>query len=190
MPPKVKFTKEEIIDAAFRLVAEGGMKNLSTTKVAKKLNSSVHPIYSNLNSVRNLKKEVYKQALLLFKEYVLNKYDDKLYISFAIGEALFAWDHRNLHIALSDENEEEYLEDFYEFSIERMNMLIENEDFADVPKNKVVSFYMQSGAYTIGLGKLISTDYFRIFGRDDMYRAVRQAVISLYEGIIVKGIKG
>jgi AcrR family transcriptional regulator len=47
MPPKVQFSKEQILDTAFELVAEAGMAALSVRALAKRLGSSVAPIYVN-----------------------------------------------------------------------------------------------------------------------------------------------
>ena len=47
--PKVKFTKEIIVEAAYELMKIEGFNNLSVRKIAKYLKSSTAPIYFNFN---------------------------------------------------------------------------------------------------------------------------------------------
>ena len=46
MPPKFKFTKDEIVSAAFGIVREGGEDALTAREVAKRLGSSTSPIFT------------------------------------------------------------------------------------------------------------------------------------------------
>ena len=55
MPRKIVFTKEQIIEMAFRIVDEEGMDNLSARRLAKALKSSVAPIYSNFKDFNALR---------------------------------------------------------------------------------------------------------------------------------------
>ena len=44
MPPKVKVTKDMVIDAAFEIAREAGAENINARTVAKKLNCSTQPV--------------------------------------------------------------------------------------------------------------------------------------------------
>ena len=50
MPPKPKFTKEDIVEAAFNIVREQGWEALTQRSIAQKLNASIGPIYSSLSN--------------------------------------------------------------------------------------------------------------------------------------------
>lgn len=58
MPPKPKFSKEQIIDAAFEIAKLEGMDSITIRKVAEKLGSSIAPIYVNFKDVEELIGEV------------------------------------------------------------------------------------------------------------------------------------
>lgn len=58
MPPKTKFSKEQIIEAAFEIAAQQGLEEITIRRVAEKLNSSIAPIYVNFNHVGELKEAV------------------------------------------------------------------------------------------------------------------------------------
>ena len=104
MPPKTKFKKEDIIEAAFNVVRKSGWEGLSARSIAKELNSSTGPIYSYLDSMKNLEDEVVKKAMELFMEYIINtrKTGDK-WIDHGIGYALFAKKEKHLFRGINDE---------------------------------------------------------------------------------------
>ena len=45
MPPKFKFTKEEIINAALDLTRENGISSVTARRLGEKLGSSAKPIF-------------------------------------------------------------------------------------------------------------------------------------------------
>lgn len=70
MPPKRKFTKEEIIDAAFRLVREEGEKAMTAREVGKRLGTSSSPIFTVFRDMNELGDEVKRSAKACFDEYM------------------------------------------------------------------------------------------------------------------------
>ncbi len=62
MPPKAKYTKEEIIDAAYEIARKEGPDNVAARAVGKRLNTSSTPIFTFFNSMDELKAEVIKKA--------------------------------------------------------------------------------------------------------------------------------
>ena len=69
MPPKPKFTKEEIIVAALELVSEKGMDALTARELGAKLGSSARPIFTVFNSMEEVQEEVRGAALKRFESY-------------------------------------------------------------------------------------------------------------------------
>ena len=51
MPPKPKFTKEEIVAAALTLVSEKGMEALTARELGLRLGSSARPIFTVFQSM-------------------------------------------------------------------------------------------------------------------------------------------
>ena len=56
MPPKVKVTKDMVIDAAFEIAREAGAENINARTVAKKLNCSTQPVMYHFATIADLKK--------------------------------------------------------------------------------------------------------------------------------------
>ena len=70
MPPKVKITNEEIIEAALSIVRKGGIASVNVREVAKVLGCSIQPVFRNFKSMENLKKELYVRAGEIHNEYM------------------------------------------------------------------------------------------------------------------------
>lgn len=70
MPPKPKYTKKQITDAAFGIVRNRGMSALSARSIAKALGSSTAPIFAFFDNIEELQKAVISKASLLYSDYV------------------------------------------------------------------------------------------------------------------------
>jgi hypothetical protein len=102
MPPKVKFEKESILNAAYDIVRNEGWEGLSSRSIAKELNSSTGPIYSQLKSMKNLEEEVLRKAWSLFEEYVSTSITGDKWIDQGIGHLHFAKAEGFLYKAMFD----------------------------------------------------------------------------------------
>lgn len=70
MPPKAKFTKEEIIEAALNIVREEGFDALTARALGAKLGSSARPIFTVFQSMDEVQQEVMKAARALYDGYI------------------------------------------------------------------------------------------------------------------------
>lgn len=70
MPPKAKFTKEEILSAAFDIVRSKGIDALTARLLADALNSSPRPIFTVFAGMDEIVREVILKAKSLYAEYV------------------------------------------------------------------------------------------------------------------------
>ncbi len=70
MPPKVKITKDEIINAALELVRKNGAESINARTLAAALNCSTQPVFSNFSSMEELRHAVLVQADKLRREYM------------------------------------------------------------------------------------------------------------------------
>lgn len=69
MPPKVKFTREEIIESAIELVRENGIEFLTSRELGKKLGVTARPIFTAFDNMNELKNELYERAKTIYAEY-------------------------------------------------------------------------------------------------------------------------
>lgn len=70
MPPKAKFSREEIIEAALAIVKEYGADALTARALAEKLGSSARPIFTVFQSMEEVQEAVLASAKTLYKQYV------------------------------------------------------------------------------------------------------------------------
>jgi len=82
--PSVYF-RGRIVEAAFELVKEVGWKSVTTRASAKKLGSSTMLIYSHLQSVGELEKELRFKARELQKSYQQYPYIEHVLLNLAYG---------------------------------------------------------------------------------------------------------
>jgi AcrR family transcriptional regulator len=96
MPPKKKFSREQIADAAFEIVRRNGWSGLSTRSIAAELESSTMPIYSYLTSMEAIEEEIRERVLDLLLEHQARKYTDNPFLNLAVGYIVFARQEANL----------------------------------------------------------------------------------------------
>lgn len=75
MPPKPKYTKEEIVAAAFELTREKGIDAVVAREVGKRLNTSSSPIFTIWSSMDELKEDVRRLAIQKYREYMADIFD-------------------------------------------------------------------------------------------------------------------
>lgn len=72
MPPKVKITKDMVIDAAFAVARETGVENINARTVAQKLGCSTQPVMYHFATISELKKAAYEEANQYHTDYLMN----------------------------------------------------------------------------------------------------------------------
>ena len=70
MPPKPKFTREEIIQAALTVVSQKGADALTAREVGEQLGSSARPIFTVFKNMEELQTEVRQAAMKRFESRV------------------------------------------------------------------------------------------------------------------------
>lgn len=69
MPPKPKFTREEIVAAALELVSEKGLDALTSRDLGARLGSSARPIFTVFENMEQVQREVRRAAQERFQSY-------------------------------------------------------------------------------------------------------------------------
>lgn len=71
MPPRVKTTKEMIINAAFEITRKNGIDAVNAKSVANYLKCSTQPVMYNFATIEELKLTVFDKAFTYMKEQVV-----------------------------------------------------------------------------------------------------------------------
>lgn len=94
MPPKAKFTREEIISAALEIARESGISAITARELGTKLGSSARPVFTVFHNMEEVHTEVINAAREVYNQYAEKglsripafKHVGIQYISFAIKE--------------------------------------------------------------------------------------------------------
>jgi AcrR family transcriptional regulator len=70
MPPKIKYTRENIINAAIELIRDEGGEMLSVRNLAKRLGCSTAPIFTSFDNTAALLEAVGERVTEIYKEYL------------------------------------------------------------------------------------------------------------------------
>ena len=94
MPPKAKFTKQQIAKAGLDIIRNEGMENLTARALGKMLGSSACPIFTVYENMEDVQAEINKAARAVYSEYIKKGLEEESafkgvgmqYIMFAIKE--------------------------------------------------------------------------------------------------------
>ena len=78
MAPKNKFTKEEMVEAALRVVRAKGIDGLTAKALANELGTSTQPVFTAFGSMVNAKAEVYAATIRVYDRYANTGLQEKI----------------------------------------------------------------------------------------------------------------
>ena len=76
MPPKPKFTREEIVQTALEIVSKKGVEALTAKELGDALGSSARPIFTVFSSMKEVRDEVRAAAMRRFESFAQQKLPD------------------------------------------------------------------------------------------------------------------
>ena len=100
MPPKIRYTRDDVIKAAVTIVEESGLRSLTARNVGVKLGSSTAPVYHHFATMDELAFEVIRETQRALLEYASRPYTERVFLNMGTGVAMFACEHRLLYRAL------------------------------------------------------------------------------------------
>lgn len=186
MPPKPKFSRESIVDAAFQVVRKQGWQGLTARSIANELSASTNPIYSHLKSMKTLEEEVIKKAIDLFEEYIIRPRQGDKWFNQAFGYLLFAVREKHLFKAIHDENHSMLYKKNSDKLWEKCNReLSDYHLFKDLSEDTVFKIRHSRWVYIHGLASLFTNSFrFDAVNRDeDIFEMIRHASMAIYRGI-------
>lgn len=116
MPPKPKYTKEQITEAALGVVSEKGADALTAKELGRALNTSATPIFTVFNSMQEVRDEVKAAAMKRFESYAhKTNRDIPMFKQIGMQMIMFAKEEPHLYqiLFMSSDNKAESFDDVY-----------------------------------------------------------------------------
>ena len=153
-PPQTQFNREDVLNAAFEVAQQEGLKELSARKIADRLGSSTAPVYSSFNSMAMLEREVIIKARDLLIEYTRGDYTEHIFLNMGLGLAIFSREQKPLFRALFLEETEyqEIIEEFGERMQEQMGL---DDSYGHLTEEVRQHLLHKMWIFTHGLASLI-----------------------------------
>ena len=182
MPPKFRFTREEIVHAALALTAEGGAKAVTARALAAKLGSSAKPIFGLFENMEELQDEVVRSAFELHRKYLEEYMAGSEYPPYkASGMAYirFAKEERELFMLL--------------FMHERSGAETEKRDIESTPLIEMLKeklhlsddeahlFHLEMWVFVHGIASMLATSYL-----DFDEEQISRMLTDVYRGLCLR----
>ena len=179
MPPKVKVTKEDIVNAAVDIVRIYGVSAVNARTVAANLNCSTQPVFTNFATMEQLHLAVREKAEALYDAYTMREIDSGKYPAYkASGMAYirFAKEEKELFklLFMCERTKEQSLEDTERFG--RMQDIVhENTGLSGMDAEL---FHLEIWAYVHGIATMFATDFL-----DLDWDLVSSMITDVYQGL-------
>ena len=161
MPPKAKFTKEQITKAALGIVSEKGAQALTAKELGAALGTSTTPIFTVFNSMQEVQDAVMLAAMERFEEYAHKAaHLGPVFKQVGMQMILFAKEEPKLYqlIFMSSISEAQTFDDIYahlgSLADECLNVL--QKDY-DLSKADAKTLFEHVWIHTFGIGALCAT---------------------------------
>ncbi len=185
MAPKVKITKEDIVNAAVDIVQKNGAQAINARTIASALECSTQPVFSNFATMEELRLAVVERADELCQAYIQKEIESGAFPAYkASGMAYirFAKEEKELFKLL-------YMRDRTGESVPQGTLLtVEMEDIVHentgLDGTDAQLFHLEMWAYVHGIATMFATNFFDLDWDlvskmlTDSYQGLRQRHIS------------
>lgn len=182
MPPKAKFTKEEIVNAGLEILREKGIESVTAREIGSHLNSSARPIFTVFNSMNEVLQEIEFKTKEIYARYVREGLENDIafkgvgqaYIKFAKNEPklfqlLFM---KELPKQTSLENILPVIDDNYDIILKSV------KDSYGLSKDASINLYHHLWIYTHGIATLFATGMCS-FSDEEISNMLTEVFVSL-----------
>lgn len=161
MPPKQRFSQQDVIEAAFQVVRKQGWHGFSARTIANELNSSTRPIYDYFDSMENIEAEVVKKILSYFIDFLSQERTGDTWLDQALGYVLFASKEKHLFRCINDEKHTPIQKQIARQHWMKLGeALSADERFKDLPVESIHRIRAARWIMIHGLSCLISNGWF------------------------------
>jgi len=160
MPPKIKVTKDEIINNAIEIVRKDGEQSINARTIATQLNCSTQPIFSNFATMDDLRLAVTQKADELYQSYIQREIASEQFPSYkASGMAYirFAKEEKELFKLLFMRDRNSTNDTFGDDSFNGMVTFVQS--YTGLNEADATLFHLELWAFVHGIATMFATEF-------------------------------
>lgn len=188
MPPKCKFTREEIIRTALDIARNEGIESITARELGAKLGSSPKPIFGLFENMEEVQAEVQKAAKALYAEYIqVGLHQEPAFKGVGTQYILFAMEEPKLFqlLFMSEQSQKPSVSGILPIIDESYSqILLSVQDGYGLAEEDAENLYRHLWIYTHGIAVLCATNMC-LFTAEEISRMMTEVFVSL-----LKEIKG
>lgn len=160
MPPKMKVTREDVVNAAANVIRENGADALNARAVASRLGTSTQPIFSHYNTMEALKADIISYANERYQSFLqrdMASGEYPVYKASGIAYIRFAREERELFklLFMRDRSREVIPQGLDE--IKPIIQIIQKN--TGLNEQDAAMFHIEMWVYVHGIATMIATSY-------------------------------
>ncbi|MCH5324497.1 MAG: TetR/AcrR family transcriptional regulator [Eubacterium sp.] len=185
MPPRCKFTRQEVAEAALEITREHGIAAVTARALGEKLGSSSRPIFSLFQSMQEVQQEVINSASALYQEYLRQDMQSGKYPPYkasGMGYIRFAKEEPELFKLLFMRDRSTDKIDEGEEVKELIKIIMKNTGLSE---QNARMFHLEMWVFVHGIATMIATSYLNWD-----WDTVSDVLTDCYTGLKERFIKG
>lgn len=183
MPPKIKITEEEILEAAVKITEEQGIEGLNARSLAKELGCSVQPIFRVYSGMEELKKTVVARVAEMYYRYLSDaiSLEDDL-VGLEMAYIRFAQEKKNLFrlLHMSDRLGLHKTEEFTEEGINH-EIIEAMARLTGLNRKQATMLYTGSFFAAHGIASMIATNHCSFQDEE-----IQEIMKNVFDGLILR----
>lgn len=185
MPPKIRYTKADLLRAAFRLTRARGLGAVNARAIARELGCSTQPIFRAFHSMDDVTAEVMRMARDLYGSYITRSASrsNRPYLSSGLAYLAFAQEEPELFrlLFMSHATADDIPSEASDPSMEYIVTLV--MESTGLPREQAVAFHRHLWIYAHGLASMTATRFVTLDAgsAERLLRAQYRAVRALFE---------
>lgn len=185
MPPRFKFSREQIVTAGVELVRHKGWQALTTRALAEKLGTSARPIYSYFRRMDELERMIVQRAVELLHSFMMRNRTGDPWLDHGIGYVMFAQEEKHLFRSINDEKHIACFKEFGDVVWARLTAsLSDHHLFKGLSAEQVYQIQLTRWLFAHGLAFQASNPPPETWNEESLVAVMRQGSMAIYEGLM------
>lgn len=183
MPPKVRFTREEIIRAALDITRESGPEALTARSLAARLDCSAKPIFGLFRSLDEVQQEVLKAGYQFYGEAIARAMESGEYPPYkASGMAYIDFARREKHLFrllfMRNRSQEEVTRQLGDDAEPLLDLI---QRAAGLSRESARLFHLEMWIYVHGIASMAATSFL-----DWDTELISASLTDVYMGVLAR----